>query len=425
MTQLVLLDTLGVTIAGAQTQELIALRDSWDLGSGVCSLAADARQVPPQDAMWLNGTASCSLELDEGNKFAKGHPAAHVLFAILTQAEILRSTGSDFLAAFLAGHEIAARFGRATTVKPAVHTHGHWGALGAAAGVARLQGARSGEIAAAIDNAAGLTLATPWELALRGSFIRNTWVAAANVAGSVAATLGRANLSTVDGTPSLTLGNLLGDLDPAQLTEHLGERYDITLGYFKRHPSCSYTHPMIDIILDLKSRHDLDVSQLDAIIVETHSLAAPLNRVTVPTRLAAMFSIPYTVAVSLLDGAVTPKSFDQYHRTDSTIHQLMNIVTVTSTHEMDAQLPERRAARVTIHTKTGTNYQAETSNPVGDADNQPFGRKAIVAKLKTLLDADTVAKLDQAINALPHSSTIAELTRIIRQANLASTEGPT
>ena len=89
----------------------------------------------PDAAAWLNGVALVSLELDEGHKYAKGHPAAHGFPAVLALAAELDSTGADTAAALLAAYEVAARFGRATTLRAGAHPHGSWGVPGAAAGL--------------------------------------------------------------------------------------------------------------------------------------------------------------------------------------------------------------------------------------------------------------------------------------------------
>src|SRR5690606_36192325 len=158
----------------------------------------------------------------------------------------LRVSGPRLLTAILAGYEVAARFARACVPRPGLHPHGNWGATGAAAAVGVLYDLDASRLAAAIDAAGGLVLATGFESALAGSFVRNTWVGCAGVAGLTAANLARAGLGTVDGTAASTLGGLLGSMEPAELVDALGDRIDITGGYFKRHASCSYTHPPAD-----------------------------------------------------------------------------------------------------------------------------------------------------------------------------------
>ncbi|WP_309235956.1 MmgE/PrpD family protein, partial [Amycolatopsis sp. SID8362] len=72
---LVLLDIVGVTALGASLPEQRALVDAWRAPAGPAPLIGGGRLVSTDAAAWLNGVALVSLELDEGHKYAKGHPA--------------------------------------------------------------------------------------------------------------------------------------------------------------------------------------------------------------------------------------------------------------------------------------------------------------------------------------------------------------
>jgi len=391
-TDLVVLDTVGVIVAGMRTDELRALLQQLDPPAGPARLLGAGRDAPVEPATLLTGTAACVLELDEGNKHARGHPAAHVLPVALAVGAAVDASGEAVLTAFLAGHDVAARFGRATRLGPGVHPHGHYGATGAAAAAARLLGLDADGIAAAIDAAAGLALAPPFESALSGSFVRNTWLGVAGVNSLLAARLAAAGLATVDGTAAASLGGILGSLDPRPLTEQLGERYDITLGYLKRHAACSFTHPAVDAVLDLVAG-GLDHRQVRGIRVETHALAAPLARTEPPNRLAAMFSVPHTVAAALVLGTLDPEATGPAVRTDPEVRRLAAATTVVHRADFDDRAPAERPARVTLRLVDGSERSREVPNPVGDADYHPLGRNGVQAKLHTLLggaDADHI-----------------------------------
>ncbi len=400
---LVVADLLGVTIAGARTTECRALLAAWDPAPGRASVIGAGRLTSADDAAWLNGTAACTLELDEGNKHAQGHPAAHLLFAALATAQTIdnTTTGAELLTAVVAGYEVAARFGRATRRRPDLHTHGHWGTAGAAAAVGRLRGLSAAEIAAAIDAATGLIYVTPWGVVLAGSFVRNLWIAGANVSGLIGARLAAAGLATPAGTAADTLGGVVGGLDPAELTLELGARFDITGGYFKRHASCSYTHPAADAALSLQHAHQLTAGDVAHVLVETHRLGMPLAPLSTQSRLAAMFSLPYVVAVALLDGVAGPESFDDDRRRDPAVLDLASLVEVRHDLELDRRLPAERATRLTITLTDGRRLTAEQPNPVGDADHHPFGAADVRAKLERLLGTPTAATVLEAAAALP------------------------
>ena len=395
--RLSLIDNLGLTLVGHRIPEVRSVVEAWDPSPGPAQLFGTGIRTQVDDAAWLNGLAVCVNELDEGNKNARGHPVTHVVSAALAIAAERHASGRALLEAVLIGGEISSRFGRALRPAPGLHTHGHWGNAGAAAAVGRLLGLDADRMAGAIDAAGGLALATSFETALRGTFVRNMWLGAANALGIVAARLASAGVTTVDGTAESTLGGLLGNLEPALLVEGIGQRWDTGTGYFKRHASCSYTHPPADAALDLRrelgSVRSEDVS---AIEIETNRLAAPLGRSELPTRLSAMFSIPHVVAVALLYGDCRPERFDEQHRRALAVRHLVGVTTVTRSDAMDARLPAERAARLTLKLKDGRTYVAEAPNPVGDADHHPFGRPEVVSKIDNLLDGADVSARDVA-----------------------------
>ncbi|HEX6337398.1 MAG TPA: MmgE/PrpD family protein [Jiangellaceae bacterium] len=409
-TDLVVLDSVGVMVAGMRTDELHALVQQLDPPAGPARLLGAGRDAPVEPATLLTGTAACVLELDEGNKHARGHPAAHVLPVALAVGAAVDASGDEVLAAFLAGHEVAARFGRATRLASGVHPHGNYGATGAAAATARLLRLDADGIAAAIDAAAGLVLAPPFESALAGSFVRNTWLGVAGTNGLLAARLAAAGLASVDGTAAASLGGILGSLDPGPLTERLGERYDITLGYLKRHAACSFTHPAVDAVLELMaSEPGLQSGDVRGIRVETHALAAPLTRTEPPTRLAAMFSIPHTVAAALVRGSIDPEATGPAARTDPEVRRLAAATTVVHRPDFDDRAPAERPARVTLRLVDGSERSHEVPNPVGDADYHPLGRDGVRAKLSALLGAADAGHIEQVLGRLAGATSVRPL----------------
>lgn len=137
---LVLRDTIGVCLTGAREPEQTRLIDAWRPAPGPAPLLGAGRTTTVEASAWLNAVALVRLELDEGHKYARGHPAAHAFPAVLALAADLGADGPDTMAALLAGYEVGARYGRATRLRPGAHPHGSWGVAGAAAGCARLLG---------------------------------------------------------------------------------------------------------------------------------------------------------------------------------------------------------------------------------------------------------------------------------------------
>ncbi|MGH9109640.1 MAG: MmgE/PrpD family protein [Acidimicrobiales bacterium] len=402
----VLGDSVAVTIAGGRLAENRRIRGALPASPGPATVFGEASGRGVVDAAWCNGTAMVSLELDEGNKAIRGHAAAHVLPAVLAVGEAQRVPGQALAAAFLAGHEVASRLGRATVLRPGVHPHGNWGVAGAAAGAARLAGADARRMARALDVAGALALATPFSVATSGLSVRHAWIGAANASGIRAAALSTLD-EPVAGVAGDSLGCILGTLDPAALVDALGTQWAVTGGYFKRHASCSYTHPPADAALAVRSRRGpVTAGRVTAIEVATHHLAASLDGMRWDTRLAAMFSVPYVVAVALRHGDCAPERFDDAHRADADLRSLAGKVSVVLDPALDARLPAWRAARLRVGWADGSEDVVEMDNPVGDADHHPFSDGELLAKWSALLGQDRAAEVSDACSALVGSADV-------------------
>jgi 2-methylcitrate dehydratase PrpD len=398
----VIFDNFTVTIAGSELAESTRLRRAIPQLQGGTTVLGSEVGYPMTDAVWLNGIAMVSLELDEGNKAIRGHASAHVFPLAIGLAEALDVPGSAFLEAFLAGHEVASRFGNAIVLHAGLHPHGNWGVTGAAAASARLLGLTAQQTARAIDNAATQALATPFAAALHGMAIRNSWIGAANILGYQAAlTASVEDDVTVNGMGDYVFGDMLGQLDLSNLASDLGATFFVTSGYFKRHASCSYTHPPADAALALRQQlTPFDVADIEDVLVETHHLATPLATTQWPSRIAAMFSIPYVVATALKDGDCAPLRFDATARGDHERLALATKVRIRLEPSIDSRLPNERGARLTVRLTNGQQLQVSVANPVGDADCGPFKEAELLTKSTALLGGERAEQLLTAVNAL-------------------------
>jgi 2-methylcitrate dehydratase PrpD len=404
----VIFDNFTVAIAGSELAESVRLRHAIPrLAEGTTVLGSRVG-YPMTDAVWLNGIAMVSLELDEGNKAIRGHASAHVFPLAIGLAEALDVPGSALLEAFLAGHEVASRFGNAIVLHAGLHPHGNWGVTGAAAASARLLGLTAQQTARAIDNATTQALATPFAAALNGMAIRNSWIGAANILGYQAAlTASVEDDLAVKGMGDYVFGDLLAQLDLSNLTSDLGASFFIRSGYFKRHASCSYTHPPADAALALRQQlSPLDVADIQDVLVETHHLATPLATTNWPSRIAAMFSIPYVVATALKDGDCAPQRFNTTARQDQDRRALAAKVRVCLDPSIDSRLPNERGARLTLRLTNGQQLQVSVLNPIGDTDCGPFKDAELLTKSTALLGGERAEQLLTAVQELATTSSI-------------------
>jgi 2-methylcitrate dehydratase PrpD len=410
-----LADLLGVTLAGHRTPELIALTRAWATGDGPHATVGSTLTGSAETVAQLDAVAACCLELDEGNKHAAGHPAAHVVFAAIAAARLAGRTvgGPELVDAIAVGYEVAARFGHATVRDPRWHPHGHWGATGAACAASLVLGATRDQVAAAIDASTSLVQLTPWEVVLDGGFSRNLWIAGANRAGLDAARLALAGLVDNAGHAQHSLGDIAGSLDPAVLVDDLGGTWLTTQGYTKRHASCSYTHAAVDAVQALKASYGFGADDVERVTVRTHSLATPLFRRDPTSRLAAMFSLPFVVAAAVVSPAVDPAALEPEGEAFGRAQRLGERVDVSVGEHLDALLPDRRAVEVEVALRDGGPIALGVPNPVGDVDHFPMSADDVRVKLERLVGADDAARVLGAVAALVTASDAVDALRAL------------
>src|SRR2546428_10777122 len=137
--KLVLLDTVGVILAGSVQPEVAGVRARLAAtgGRGATVSAPDWPQTDPRTAALLNGLAGRSIELCEGHRYVSCQGAVQVLPTALASAEWLERSGRETLAALIFGYEVAARLGAGLTARPIAHQNGQ-------APLPRAAGARGG-----------------------------------------------------------------------------------------------------------------------------------------------------------------------------------------------------------------------------------------------------------------------------------------
>ena len=187
----ILADTVAAVAAGSaepELQALAALHGEPAAGSGA-TLVGLGRAASADAAALVNGTAGTFLEMDEGNRYSRGHPAVHVLPAALALAEQRGADAEAFLSALVVGYEVGSRLGAASQLRGAMHPHGTWGTIGAAAACARLLGADAAAMRETINVSASMTTATSKRTMLEGGLVRNVYAGLSNRNGLLAAQL--------------------------------------------------------------------------------------------------------------------------------------------------------------------------------------------------------------------------------------------
>lgn len=385
--KLVALDCIGAIAAGMQETETRALaarlarnvppQNAPAIGAGV--------RLAPSDAAFVNGVAGTMLELDEGNSFARGHPGIHVLPALLAAKPAREIGGADVLLAFVLGYEMGARIGAAAKLRGSMHPHGTWGTVGAAFGVAHLEGAEANGLVETVNVSSSLSLATSLRTMLQGATMRNSYAGfSARNALSAWDLVASGFTGEIDGVASVYGAVLSEGFQPDSMMAELGSRWEIQRNYFKRHAACRYTHGALDVVAALLEQHGrIDIDAIESIAIETYVWAAQLDARVPANMLAAKFSLPFAVATTLVHGEASVPAFRGPALVDPRILDLSNRIAVSENPALTAMMPEKRPARVAIRLRDGGELKGETFTNRGDATD-PYGPGEVRAKFLDL-----------------------------------------
>jgi 2-methylcitrate dehydratase PrpD len=377
----VIADTIAAIAAGSAEPENRMLAERMAIDRGAATVIGSERRTSAATASLLNGTAGTALEMDEGNRFARGHPAVHCLPAAIAVAEIEGRSGRDLLTAFVLGYEVGARLGMASELRPQMHMHGTWGTVGAAVSVGRLAGFNAQQFAELINIASTLSLATSMKTALQGGTVRNVYAGMSNCMGLMARDLVQSGFTGErDGLGSI-YGSVVSErFDPEALVADLGRSWQITRNYFKRHGCCRYNHAALDALLAIMaSQGPIGIEDIGEIAVDTYGIAATLDDQAPRSVLAAKFSLPFAIATTLVRGSSGMASFTSEALRDPTTRTLAQRVTVREDRAMTALLPQFRPARILVRLRNGRELVADTRSNRGD-DADPYSRGELTEK---------------------------------------------
>lgn len=382
-------DTVAAIAAGSAEPEVRALvrlqqggTPSASIGPGAsATLVGLGAGALPETAAFVNASAGTFLEMDEGNRFARGHAGIHVVPAALAWCEAGGAEADTFLTAVLSGYEVCSRIAAASELRASMHPHGTWGTIGAAVACGRAAQLPADRMAELIGIASSLMTATSKQTMLEGGLVRNVYAGLANRNGMLALQLLQAGFSAEkDGLRSM-FGSVVSDrFDELSLLASLppGGRADantewhVMQNYFKLHSCCRFNHGVLDAIDDLHARGLLPAAHdVEHVAVETYGFAAELSDPAPRNTLAAKFSVPFAVATRIVNGSSGVGSFTWKAVRDPAVLALAARVTVREDPAMTRRLPKERPARVSVRLRDGREVTAEISVNRGD-DASPY-----------------------------------------------------
>ena len=313
-------DFLAVSLAGSKTQSSKKVKSICNKGCE--STVIGYEKVNCTDASLINAVSAHSLDFDDGHRYAQIHPGCTVFPAALSLAEARNIGGKDFICSIIAGYQVSIIMGMISNPEHRAlgfHSTGTCGTFGAAAASCRVLGLGFDETVNALG-LAGTQASGLLESDHSGSMGKHLHAGKAAQSGVISAMLaekgftsansiiegfeGFLNAMVVPGDTSTSNLEKLKDKADKLIAD---KKYHIMNVYFKKYPVCRHLHSSIDATIRLYDQmkiNQVKSEDINSIIIKTYNIASEHDNYHPQTIEAVRQSLPFTVAISILNGDV-------------------------------------------------------------------------------------------------------------------------
>src|SRR5437764_8593790 len=312
------LDSLGCALGAIGSEPVALLRDQVEEfdGKGVCTLIGGGRAAVDRAAFY-NGALVRYLDFNDSflSPGETCHPSDN-LAPVLAAADYSRADGRTLLCALAVAYQVQIRLSEQAPVRAKGFDHTTQGAYGVAAGVARALALDPRHAANAVA-IAGTSL-NALRVTRTGSL--SNWKGLAYPAVAFGAThaafLARQGIT---GPREVLAGNkgfsdaIAGPFELDWSSENLEA---VTRTILKKFNAEIHSQSAIEALLEMRSEHHVDPADVERIELDTFQVAYDIigggeegSKYEVETKEEADHSLPYLLAVALLDGQVLPEQY--------------------------------------------------------------------------------------------------------------------
>lgn len=418
-----LLDTLAAVVSGAANPGCEAAVHTL-LGAEVGAAPVPGRPegASPARAALATGILAHWCEWDDVHDAAGIHGAAVIfpaLIGLLGHPMASTANGDDLLDAAVAAYDVAALIGREMNAG-SFHgwmTTGAAGAIGAAAGGARLLGLDAAGILSAMGIAAAggglsrqaLVDRTTGKSILCGLAAQNAVqaveLAAAGINGAPNFLAGPFGLAMLHAGTALDFDAAFAAIAPAAAIAEAGT---------KPWPCCRSTHPSIDAIMAFRAERPDAAETVRAMNFTVPALPFALcGRPFEPgddPRVAAQFSIAFTTVLALRNGRILPEDFspEAVMRFAAGNAALIGAVSVAQAQRRVRHRQETIPSFAVLHLADGTSWEHRVDAIRGGAE-RPLCDSELADKLSNAagarIAAAAVDRLHEAVASLGGNDT--------------------
>jgi 2-methylcitrate dehydratase PrpD len=381
-----LLNYVGCAVGGAKHEAVDIAVKALTPFSGLAhaSLFGRAERFDIMHAAFINGLSSHVLDFDDTHLKTVIHPGGPVCSAILAYAEQFKVTGEEFLNALILGVEAECRIGN--SVYPdhydrGWHITGSTGVFGAAAAVGKLMKLDEQQMVYAL----GVAASQPVGLReMFGTMTKpfNPGRAAQN--GLFAAFLAQGGFTSSNQPLEAKRGwcNVLSTKqDYSEITDGLGDHFEISINTYKPFACGIVIHPAIDGCAQLSAQHNLTAEDVAKVELKVHPLVLELTGKKTPqTGLEGKFSVYQSCAMAIIDRTAGERQYSDENVRNARVIALRDKVDAV----VDKSIHEHQAD-CTITTKDGRKLHLFVENAIGSL-GRPMTDKDLEDKFVGLAD---------------------------------------
>lgn len=372
-----LLDYIGVTLAGSEMIKEKVERLLTDLSDSdkVATVIGLGRKSGLETACFINGLSSHYPELDDGVNSGIVHPGSPIISSLLPVAEKERVTAQQLLTGIIVGYEATIRL--ANAIQPAhkkkgFHATATCGTIGSALGIAAMlnfsiEGFKNTLSAAAIS-ASGTLKALEDNSELKPFNAANA--AKSGLSAAYMAKSGFCGPKNVLEGDYGFLSVMTDKFESNQLIPSIYDGFAINKVYVKPYAACRYCHPAIEASIRIRNKFNINLTNIKEVKIQTYELAVKNHDHTlIESVSSAKMSIPYSVAISLMEGKAGITEFTSNYIKNKTLSLLTDKVKVEASKELTDIFPQKCAAIVEIRDNKNEIYEERVDYPKGEPEN--------------------------------------------------------
>jgi 2-methylcitrate dehydratase PrpD len=214
-----------------------------------------------------------------------------------------------------------------------------------------------------------------------------------------------------------------GNYDLRSICENLGGTWELLRLYPKRYPCDHLAQGYVDCAIELAAGHQIRPEDVDELECVVHPLVVPVMfeppdlRYRPPNAWSARWSMPFNVAIAMIDQQVTTKSYTDARTADARVVALMDRISYLTddTLRFPIDYPAIVRARLTsgaVVTVSALKVKGTPENPMSPAEYIAKFR----ANAQDRLGADRCSEIIGRVQRLAEEGDLHELMDLMRTA---------